>query len=654
MEEAGMMDLVDQFLSLISAGDTINSIFSPGGPDMSDLITSLVDEIRDVFEQELESEDVRQATSVAQATSDWFSNVYASAQAAGESSADLLDHLNNDTVINAQITNVANWCGTMESWSNTSPTDLAQQTAALALLLHGWLVTFYREKRDMTADPTDKKAAQLTLEKYALQAVQRVLPLFRSVAAGRMSGISPIAGWSDYGGGPADNLFFRDTWMGDPGPPALNIYGQTPGSSLFFASAASGTYPGASAYQAATLAQMTAIRAAYIQLLQYGRDSDAKALIDAINAPSDGIAGHGTNIISAQDIITNAVPKFQKTGRWLAKAARTLQTLRNIAGNHFDYVVAYQGADGGLTTNGDDGARDWQLGMMPGTSATITGTNAPITGAAPGYQMAFHSNQNQLWNAGIAGNGAQPVFLAAGSTPSIVCMPDASIRVFVAMANGNLGEWDLDAHTPVRDFGVALAPGTSPSAVLLGTDVIVAFHGSQGTLCTIQEDGNLSDLAIPLASGTSPSVAVLADGSWIVAFQWLTGFLCIAMQSTNELPNSNGGTVMTPLDVLMAPGSSPAIASSLVDDFMIVYQATDLSIHTIGSAGTAAWGQGMAGSNPAIAALPFQGYQVAYQDSTGALVTAGDGISLTGSLPMLAGVSSPRIAALQIPKPSGG
>jgi hypothetical protein len=278
-----------------------------------------------------------------------------------------------------------------------------------------------------------------------------------------------------------------------------------------------------------------------------------------------------------------------------------------------------------------------------------TGTSVAVTGTPLGYQMAFNSNQRQLWNAGISGNGSQPVFLAAGSTPSIVCMPDTSIRVFVSLADGFLGEWDLDAHTPVRQIMAFVAPGTSPSAALMpGGDVIVAFHGINGTLWIVQEDGNASDTSLQMAPGTSPSVTVLTDGSWIVAFHSAMGMLCTLAQTTTLLWNSVEAREMLPRPAIMAPGSSPAIASSSVNDFMIVYQAVDLSIHTIGSAGAAAWGQGMAGSNPAIAALPFQGYQVAYQDSAGSLQTAGDGVALLGSLPMLAAVSSPRIAGLRV------
>ncbi|HEX8449474.1 MAG TPA: hypothetical protein VF652_07775 [Allosphingosinicella sp.] len=636
-EEAGAADVVNAFITLLGAGTTIASMFGSGGISLDDLIDKFVKEVRDVFEQELETDDIQQATSAARTVSDYFKNNYAPDQQSGLCDAELYDELTTDGLITTSIVDAQMWCSTMEQWAIANP-DLAKQSASLALLLHGLVVAYYREIRNTVTEADKKAAAALTLQNYARDAVQRVLPLYQSVAKARMSAVSPMSTWDNRG----EQYFVqvRDSWMGDPGPPWFTDGGEGPataGTTLF--SLLEVSEPGVGDGDKAALhAQAQAFYDAYVRLLQYGEDSDRDALLAAIAETPPGDAF----LANAADLAANTVPKILETGRWLNKTPSTLRALWVMAGGQYGYVVAYPGSDGGLTTNGDAGALDWELGMMTGTSATVVGTPA-------GFQMAFQSNEGFLWNAGDAGNGALPVALAAGTTPSVVCMPDGSIRSFVALANGTLGEWDVAANRPVRGFGWPLAPGTSPCAAALpGGDVIVAFHSIDGMLCTIGEEGILAATGHPLAAGTSPSVTVLVDGSWVAAFQSPDGSLCSLSQTTASLWVTGGGPELTRWPAAMAPGSSPAIASSLVNDFMIAYQAPDLSIHMTGSAGTTALGQGMAGSNPAIAALPFQGYQVAFQDSTGALATAGDGVSLAGSLPMLAGISSPRIAGLRV------
>jgi hypothetical protein len=145
-------------------------------------------------------------------------------------------------------------------------------------------------------------------------------------------------------------------------------------------------------------------------------------------------------------------------------------SLKNLPGRGFE--IAYQGRTGDLYTVGNvprmHGAiKDWELGMMPGTSPSIT---APVSLGGE-FEVAFQANTGDLWTVGSTEIGAI----------------------------GNL-DWKL---------GMLL--GSSPAiAPLRGHGFEAAFQANTSYLYTVGSGVNKNWLQGMMA-GTSPSITPLYE-----------------------------------------------------------------------------------------------------------------------------------------------
>ena len=79
------------------------------------------------------------------------------------------------------------------------------------------------------------------------------------------------------------------------------------------------------------------------------------------------------------------------------------------------YQIAFQANTTSMWTAGSLGTQDLLLGMMPGTSPSITKVNG-------GYQIAFMANTGSLWTAGALGTRDLGLGMKAGTNPSIVAV----------------------------------------------------------------------------------------------------------------------------------------------------------------------------------------------------------------------------------------
>jgi hypothetical protein len=224
--------------------------------------------------------------------------------------------------------------------------------------------------------------------------------------------------------------------------------------------------------------------------------------------------------------------------------------------------TAFQANTTRLWVTGTAGAGDTGLGMMPGTSPSIT----KLTGS--GYQVAFQANTSRLWVTGTAGTG---------------------------------------------DTGLGMMPGTSPSiSKLAGGGYQVAFQANTGRLWVFGSAGTW-DTGLGMMAGTSPSITGLPGGGFEVAFQANTSRLWVY---------GSAGTWDTGLGMMV--GTSPSIAGLTGGGFEVAFQANTSRLWVYGSAGTWDTGLGMmARTSPSIAARSGSGFDLVFQANTGSLWMVG-------------------------------
>ncbi|HYI40445.1 MAG TPA: hypothetical protein VE053_09025 [Allosphingosinicella sp.] len=503
----------------------------------------------------------------------------------------------------------------MEGWARDKPDAIAQQTASLALMIHGLIVTLYRERALQAPDSATHDAEAANMRQYAQLGFDRVHPLFSSFRDARFGSISPA--W--IGDRSGDTWVVYDYWPNDP---PKNIRRST---ALFCTSEGQHDSPVPDIET-----QIKQARASYLRLLRSGTDADREALGEALSSPVSAFVGGAIDGADSsptgEDLIANYLPGFQATGKWLSSAPVALQNLRKIAGL-IDYEVAYQGAArGSLCTAGRDPPNDWMLGVMNGTAPGVAGT---LDG---GYFIAFQDSDGLLRHAGSGGNGPDRLPVAAGTGPAVS-----------ALGDGGMGAWYqhplgiLEGVALLPQPGGSLGPdgfmmmaGTSPAAALLSNgDVAVAIHGPDGHLWT----GTQFPLptVCGMRAGSSPAIAGLPDGSFVVALALVTDGTLVTFDG-NE-PRVWAAKV--------ADGTSPAIAASRDGGYSIAFQSPEglLNFAVPDGTVTSTDRSMMAGTSPSLAALAVGGYQVAFQDSKGHLATMGDSNPVPDGLAVHPGAS---------------
>jgi hypothetical protein len=629
------MESIGLFLSLLGEGQSLVEIFDGSDPpDFTKLFDRLEQEITQVFRQDLADEAIRTASSVAQTSSDWLSVEYFNAVTNGQSKAQLWAMLDSSSD-GPGLHELHVQAGIMESWASGKPDAIAQRTAALALTIHGLIVAIHRERSLKAPDPQTSASEAANMRDYARRAVKRVYPLVDSFKKARLASVSAAWQFSDLLIG-IPYWIVQDTWLGDP-PRASPYEGLTGGSSLFCAAAWDGYYlPKGPNPDAQT--QINEVHAAYTRLLRTGADADAAALTRALNSPLSAFIGHspgGTTTLKSAEIITNYLPGFQATGKWLAAAPPALQNLRKIAGV-IDYEVAYQGVQGTLCTFGKDPPNDWLLGMASGAAPSI------VSLPGGGYLMAFNASGGVgLFHAGTGGNRADNVPVAEGTSPVAVLLGDGTVRLHYQQPGGNLAAVTLvpDPYTLrlFADLKLGMMPGTSPDAALL-TDgqIIVAFQANTGQLWTA--GARAGPTVYGMARGIGPSVAAGTAGSYIIAFAGAADGILVSFD----------GSKLTAWGAQVAEGTSPSVAVSPDETFRIAFQGSDGMLWTAGPTGVLSTGeQMMPGTRPDICALEISGYELAFQNPAGEIIVTGDSGRASSGLRAHAG-ASPGIVSLRL------
>ena len=232
----------------------------------------------------------------------------------------------------------------------------------------------------------------------------------------------------------------------------------------------------------------------------------------AFNINDDGLAHVGM------------LPDFIEALRVMGVRDSELQPLLNSATGFADMWArtkqTWQAAFQANTSNlwsvvHNVGGQDWRLGMMPGTSPSIS---ALPTGSC---QYAFQANTGSLWLVGADNRGDMKLGMKAGTSPAVVGVHGGWQAAFQANT-GSL--WVIGADSR-GDLKLGMMAGTSPSIAAVPGGWQAAFQANTGSLWVVGADSR-GDLKLGMMAGTSPSIAAV-PGGWVVAFQANTGNLWV-------------------------------------------------------------------------------------------------------------------------------
>jgi hypothetical protein len=176
-------------------------------------------------------------------------------------------------------------------------------------------------------------------------------------------------------------------------------------------------------------------------------------------------------------------------------------------------------------------------------------------------------------------------------------------------------------------------------------DFNIAFQSSSGFLTILGPGAPLPDpsfgpvaatqTSLVVAAGTSPAIARLTTGGYEVAFQGGNGHLWLT-----------GASGTSDTGFAMRPTTSPSITALTTGGYQVAFQASNSILWTTGTAGTLNAGLGMATTtSPAIAGLNGGTYEVAFQANTGELWLLGPSSGGSTGFAMATG-TSPAIVGL--------
>ncbi len=118
------------------------------------------------------------------------------------------------------------------------------------------------------------------------------------------------------------------------------------------------------------------------------------------------------------------------------------------------FQVAFEANTGSLWTWGSDGTHNTALGMMSGTSPSITAL------AGGGYQVAFEANTGSLWTMGSDGTHNTALGMMSGTSPSITALAGGGYQVAFEANTGSL--WTMGSDG-THNTALGMMSGTSPS-----------------------------------------------------------------------------------------------------------------------------------------------------------------------------------------------
>jgi hypothetical protein len=286
--------------------------------------------------------------------------------------------------------------------------------------------------------------------------------------------------------------------------------------------------------------------------------------------------------------------------------------------------IAFQANTTSLWTVGTDNHGAWNLGMMAGTSPSVSDLT---TG---GYEVAFQANTGDLWTVGANTHGSWGLGMMAGTSPSIAGLSTGGYEVAFQANTGSL--YAVGAHN-AGSLGLGMMKGTSPAvAAQPGGGYVIAFQANTGDLYVDSSASGAKNLELGMMAGTSPAIAELPGGGFVIAFQANTGDLWVYSSVTGAQAYGLG----------MMAGTSPSIATLPGGGYVVAFEANtgNLYLHSTVT-GNSVLGLGMyQGTSPAIATLPGGGVEVAFEANTTDLYTyvPGNGARNLG-LGMLAGTN---------------
>jgi hypothetical protein len=197
------------------------------------------------------------------------------------------------------------------------------------------------------------------------------------------------------------------------------------------------------------------------------------------------------------------------------------------------WVAAVQDDTGTLHTYATaDGDQNLEQGL------NAAGTSPSIVGLSTGnYEIAFRANTGTLFGNG-ADDFSNALTIMGGTSPSIAAAPDGTFLTAVQDDTGTLHTLSSTAVDTNAAQGMN-QPGTSPSlAALPGGGYQTVFRANTGTL--YGNGANDFATGVTIMSDTSPSLAVLPDGTLVVAVQTATSELHIWASDTPEFAVSYG------------------------------------------------------------------------------------------------------------------
>lgn len=325
-------------------------------------------------------------------------------------------------------------------------------------------------------------------------------------------------------------------------------------------------------------------------------------------------------------------------------------------GDDMESTVNY--ANGNYTLTLADTDQNWSRTTTVAAPSGATNASAEVIAEAASVNGAittlpnFHSigfSAATINGGSLADAGAQPIDMNnQGNQPIAQTAPGDSTAgaftvtftgganvhgAFEAAGSSDLFTYDTTGSADAKD---QLQANTSPSVAFASGTRLVAYQQSGGHLMILGPKGPV-DSGLGMMASTSPSIAMLSDGSFVIAFQANTGFLWVY--------SSVSGGMM--LGLGMMNGTSPSVTALPNNGFEIAFQANTGHLWTYSTAGkpTDLMMPMASGTSPSIATLPGGAVEIAFQGGTGTLWTTPGTVNGKDSGQAMADGSSPAIAA---------
>jgi hypothetical protein len=146
------------------------------------------------------------------------------------------------------------------------------------------------------------------------------------------------------------------------------------------------------------------------------------AKLDPGSSPSITAEPNGVAVIAFEAQGTDTLSLFETSefgGVMLAQTTQSMQpktspSIATPAGGGFQYEVAFQASNTGLSEYGTSGNGNTGLGMDSASSPSIT-----TVSASGGFEVAFEANNDVLWVWGTADGYDTNVPMMKGTNPSI-------------------------------------------------------------------------------------------------------------------------------------------------------------------------------------------------------------------------------------------